>query len=118
MTPGTLWMALEATEDRRTKKGRRYPLPAIILIALAAMLSGANDLRAIRCGPPSSGLLPACASNAMFTAWVIGEAVLGMRVAARAVRRRSAESLERDILGDHHETKPPPAAHLPPSRPG
>ena len=47
MTPGTLWMALEAIEDRRTKKGRRYPLPAIILIALAAMLSGANDLRAI-----------------------------------------------------------------------
>ena len=47
MTTGTLWMALEAIEDRRTKKGRRFPLPAIILIALAAMLSGANDLRAI-----------------------------------------------------------------------
>ena len=44
---GTLWTALEAIEDRRTKKGRRYALPAIILIALAAMLSGANDLRAI-----------------------------------------------------------------------
>ena len=44
---GTLWTALEAIEDRRTKKGRRFPLPAIILIALAAMLSGANDLRAI-----------------------------------------------------------------------
>ena len=38
---------MEAIEDRRTKKGRRYPLPAMILIALAAMLSGANDLRAI-----------------------------------------------------------------------
>ena len=47
MTTGTLWTALEAIEDRRTKKGRRFPLPAIILIALAAMLSGANDLRAI-----------------------------------------------------------------------
>ena len=44
---GTLWTALERIEDRRTKKGRRYPLPAMILIALAAMLSGANDLRAI-----------------------------------------------------------------------
>ena len=44
---GTLWTALEAIEDRRTKKGRRFPLPALILIALAAMLSGANDLRAI-----------------------------------------------------------------------
>ena len=47
MAGGTLWTALEAIEDRRTKKGRRYPLPAMILIALAAMLSGANDLRAI-----------------------------------------------------------------------
>ena len=47
MAGGTLWTALEAIEDRRTKKGRRFPLPAIILIALAAMLSGANDLRAI-----------------------------------------------------------------------
>ena len=47
MTTGTLWTALAAIEDRRTKKGRRFPLPAIILIALAAMLSGANDLRAI-----------------------------------------------------------------------
>ena len=44
---GTLWTALEAIEDRRTKKGRRFPLSAIILISLAAMLSGANDLRAI-----------------------------------------------------------------------
>ena len=47
MAGGTLWTALEAIEDRRTKKGRRFPLPAMILIALAAMLSGANDLRAI-----------------------------------------------------------------------
>ena len=44
---GTLWTALEGIEDRRTKKGRRFLLPAIILISLAAMLSGANDLRAI-----------------------------------------------------------------------
>ena len=47
MTTGTLWQALEGIEDRRTKKGRRFPLPAIIAIALCAMLSGANDLLAI-----------------------------------------------------------------------
>ena len=47
MAGGTLWAALEGIEDRRTKKGRRFPLPAIIAIALCAMLSGANDLMAI-----------------------------------------------------------------------
>ena len=47
MAGGTLWVALESIEDRRTKKGRRFPLPAIIAIALCAMLSGANDLMAI-----------------------------------------------------------------------
>lgn len=43
----TLLEALQAIPDKRTKKGRRFPLPTILLIALAAMLSGANDLRAI-----------------------------------------------------------------------
>lgn len=43
MAGGTLWTALEAIEDRRTKKRRWFPLPAMILIALATMLSGAND---------------------------------------------------------------------------
>ncbi len=43
----TLWTALEALPDRRTKKGRRYKLASIVLVSLAAMLSGANDLRAI-----------------------------------------------------------------------
>jgi hypothetical protein len=47
MAEGTLWTALEGIEDRRTRKGRRFPLPAIIAIALCAMLSGANDLMAI-----------------------------------------------------------------------
>ena len=47
MAQGTLWVALQGVEDRRTKKGRRFPLPAIIAIALCAMLSGANDLMAI-----------------------------------------------------------------------
>lgn len=47
MAEGTLWAALQEIEDHRTRKGRRFPLPAIIAIALCAMLSGANDLRAI-----------------------------------------------------------------------
>ena len=43
----TLWSALEALPDRRTKKGRRFELASIVMVSLAAMLSGANDLRAI-----------------------------------------------------------------------
>jgi hypothetical protein len=42
-----LWDRLEQLPDHRTLKGRRYALAAIIGISLAAMLSGANDLRAI-----------------------------------------------------------------------
>jgi DDE_Tnp_1-associated len=47
MTTATLFAALETIPDHRTKKGRRFPLAAIVTIALAAMLSGANDLMAI-----------------------------------------------------------------------
>jgi len=47
MAQGTLWVALQAIEDCRTRKGRRFPLPAIIAISLCAMLAGANDLMAI-----------------------------------------------------------------------
>ena len=43
----TLIEALAAIPDHRTKKGRRFSLPTIMLISLAAMLSGANDLLAI-----------------------------------------------------------------------
>jgi hypothetical protein len=43
----TLLEALQSIPDHRTRKGRRYALPTILLIALAAMLSGANDLMAI-----------------------------------------------------------------------
>ena len=43
----TLLEALQAIPDHRTKKGRRFSLPTILLISLAAMLSGANDLMAI-----------------------------------------------------------------------
>ena len=47
MTPPTLFDALAAMPDHRTKKGRRFPLAAIVTIALTAMLSGANDLMSI-----------------------------------------------------------------------
>lgn len=43
----TIWEALEGLPDRRTAKGRRYRLSSIIGLSFAAMLSGANDLRAI-----------------------------------------------------------------------
>ena len=43
----TLVEALRKMLDRRTRKGRRFPLETILLITLAAMLSGANDLRAV-----------------------------------------------------------------------
>ena len=47
MNTGTLFAALESIPDHRTRKGRRFPLAAILAISLAAMLSGANDLMAI-----------------------------------------------------------------------
>jgi DDE_Tnp_1-associated/Transposase DDE domain len=47
MNAQTLFEALQAIPDHRTKKGRRFELATILIIALAAMLSGANDLLAI-----------------------------------------------------------------------
>jgi DDE_Tnp_1-associated/Transposase DDE domain len=47
MTTSTLFEALGAIPDRRTKKGRRFELATILTITLAAMLSGANDLMAV-----------------------------------------------------------------------
>jgi hypothetical protein len=47
MNAPQLYDALQAIPDHRTKKGRRFPLATILVIALAAMLSGANDLLAI-----------------------------------------------------------------------
>ena len=43
----TLFEALSSIPDHRTRKGRRYPLAALLAITIAAMLSGANDLRAV-----------------------------------------------------------------------
>ena len=47
MTTTNLFDALSAIPDHRTKKGRRFPLATVLTIALAAMLSGADDLMAI-----------------------------------------------------------------------
>ncbi len=43
----TLWDTLGDIPDRRGAKGRQYPLRSVLVLALSAMLSGANDLRAI-----------------------------------------------------------------------
>ena len=47
MGTGTLFEALQSIPDHRTKKGTRFPLAAILAIAIAAMLGGANDLMAV-----------------------------------------------------------------------
>jgi hypothetical protein len=41
--PGTLWDALTSVPDHRRAEGRRYPLASLLLIAIAAMLSGRRD---------------------------------------------------------------------------
>ena len=43
----TLWDVLGTFIDRRGRKGRQYPQQALLALAIAAMLAGANDLRAI-----------------------------------------------------------------------
>src|SRR5512135_1534596 len=43
----TLGEVLGEVPDRRDKKGRQYPWRAVLVLALSAMLSGANDLMAI-----------------------------------------------------------------------
>lgn len=43
----TLWEALDKIPDRRGVKGRRYPLRSVLVLVLAAMLTGANDLQAV-----------------------------------------------------------------------
>lgn len=43
----TLWEALGEVPDRRGRKGRQYSLRSVLGVSLAAILAGANDLRAI-----------------------------------------------------------------------
>jgi DDE_Tnp_1-associated/Transposase DDE domain len=42
-----LWEVLEGVPDRRAASGRRYPLPAILAITLAALLAGRTSLAGI-----------------------------------------------------------------------
>ena len=42
-----MWERLGEIPDRRGRRGRQYPLRSVLALSLAAMLSGANDLRAI-----------------------------------------------------------------------
>ena len=42
-----LWEVLEGVPDRRAASGRRHPLPAILAIAIAALLAGRTSLAAI-----------------------------------------------------------------------
>jgi len=42
-----LWSVFNRIPDRRSKYGRRYPLPALLLIALAAMLCGRKNQASI-----------------------------------------------------------------------
>jgi DDE_Tnp_1-associated len=40
---GGLWQALATVPDHRRSEGKRYPLPSLLLIAVAALLSGRRD---------------------------------------------------------------------------
>jgi len=44
----SLMEAFGSIPDARTRKGRRYELPPVLLLSVAAMMSGANDLLSIR----------------------------------------------------------------------
>ena len=47
----SLWQALALVPDHRRDAGKRYPLASLLLIAVAAMLSGRRDqLGIVRCG--------------------------------------------------------------------
>jgi hypothetical protein len=44
---GTLWDAFSTVPDHRSRQGRRYPLPALLTLATAAMLCGRQTLTGI-----------------------------------------------------------------------
>ncbi len=41
--PSSLWHALASVPDHRRAAGKRYPLAGLLLIAIAALLSGRRD---------------------------------------------------------------------------
>ena len=124
----SLWDHFAAIPDRRGRKGRQYGLPAVLTLSLAAMLSGANDLRAVfRWGrrlPPEAlfllGLerapchatyhyffkaLDVTATEAVLGAWVRGAAQqdqsLG-HVALDGKRLRGSAGVDHDGSGGAH----------------
>ena len=42
---GSLWQALAVVPDHRRDAGKRYPLASLLLIAVAALLSGQGTSR-------------------------------------------------------------------------
>ena len=53
---GSLWQALASVPDHRRAEGKRYPLASLLLIAVAALLSGRRDqLGIVRWGRRLSG---------------------------------------------------------------
>ena len=100
-----LWEALAEIPDRRGRKGRQYPLRAVLGLALAAMVAGADDLMAIfrwaRRLPPEAlyqfGLTQApchATYHYFFKALDVAaaERVLGVWASGHAAMRRSGIS--------------------------
>ena len=85
-----LWAVLGTIPDRRGRKGRQYSLRSLLGISIAAMLAGANDLRAIfrwgrRLQPDAlaafgitNGKAPCHATYHYFFASLDGDAVAGV----------------------------------------
>src|SRR5947208_2628249 len=93
MAQGALWTALQGIEDHRTRKGRRFPLPAIVAIALCAMLSGANDLMAVfrwgrRLSPKA---LQALGVDKKRKKVVTGDAAFTFKPIVEAIRERGGD---------------------------
>ncbi len=46
---GALWQALATVPDQWRSEGKRYPLPSLLLIAVAAPPSAKNQVATIQC---------------------------------------------------------------------
>src|SRR5215213_6011261 len=99
-----LWDALGEVPDRRGRQGLQYELRSVLGIALAAMLAGANDLRAIwrwvaGCGRKHCGCSGSRAGDLPATPAITTSSRLSTRTpwrrrsdATRAARRRAGTS--------------------------
>lgn len=109
----TLIAALKSVPDPRQARGRRYSLPAIMMLALTGVMAGARSWTALAqwaregqhqvrlCGPPPSlwtfrrvlCAVDVAAVEAALSAWV-----LIRRAAARADRATGPRAAERVVL--------------------